>query len=323
MSPNDFQDKMDEAFELIQNDADSALSIFNELLVLDSENIELLNGKGSALMKMDRMDEAEQCFNEAVLIEENPSALINKGIILKKRGEYQSALKFYDRAVQLDSSFNRIVLVLKKELIDLIDDKILNNNSFSSKANECIRKGINCRDNHRFCDALDCFYQAISEDKTSKYPVMALVEEIKTMLFNEFMFDIPEFEDEKTSSLKIQFFNALFVEEDPKKALVLMDILLEINENDLDTLNFKGCILFLFEKYSESIKCFERCLEINSNYYYALFNKGLILRLMHDFEESLNCFDMLLDVGIYGDKVEFYRLDALKKLGGGVSRSSL
>lgn len=314
MQQKDFQNRVDKAFDLVQNDTDSALRIFNELLALEPENIELLNGKGSALMKLNMLDEAEACFNESVLVDENPSALINKGIILKNRKEYQSALKFYDRAVQLDSNFNSIVLILKKELIELIDESVMENNDFSSKANELIWRGIDYRNSSKFCDALDCFNQAISVDSTCSHAVEALAEEIKTMLFNEFLFDTPDFEDENTSDLKMQFFRALLIEEDPKKALVMMDLLLKINENDLDTLNFKGCILFLFDRFSDSIKCFDKCLDIDSAYYYALFNKGLILRIANEFEQSLECFDALLDEGQYVDKVEFYRLDALRKL---------
>ena len=47
-----FQNKLDEAYELIQNDTELALNIFNELLEQEPENIEVLTGKGSALMKL-------------------------------------------------------------------------------------------------------------------------------------------------------------------------------------------------------------------------------------------------------------------------------
>ena len=309
MSQENFENKIDEAYELIQYDAGLALKVFENLLKLDPDNIDLLNGKGSALMKLKRFSEAEECFNKSVLINENSCALLNKGIISK-----QSALKFYDRAVQLDSSLCNIALILKNEVIEVIDDNILNYNSFSSESNEYIKKGIDFRDEGRFCDAMDCFRNAVECDLTCKPSVMALMEEVKTLLFNEFMFKTPDLDDETIYDLKMQFFRALLVEEDPAKALTLMDLILDIDDRDLDTLNFKGCILFLFEEYYEAILCFDKCLAIDEEYFYALFNKGLVLRIMNEFNESLICFDILLKEHKYEDKVEFYRQEILEKI---------
>ena len=129
-----FQNKLDEAYELIQNDTELALNIFNELLEQEPENIEVLNGKGSALMKLNKIDEADECFNQSILVSENPSALINKGLISKQRNEYSKALKYYDSAIQLDSNLNNIVSILKNEIMDLIDDTILSIDEFAPEA---------------------------------------------------------------------------------------------------------------------------------------------------------------------------------------------
>ena len=314
MSQENFEYKIDEAYELIQYDAGLALKVFDNLLKLDSENIDLLNGKGSALMKLKRFSEAEECFNKSVLINENSCALLNKGIISKNKKEFQSALKFYDRAVQLDSSLCNIALILKNEVIEVIDDNILNYNSFSNESNEYIKRGIDFRDEGNFCDAMECFRNAVECDLACKPSVMALMEEVKTLMFNEFMFKTPDLDDETIYDLKIQFFRALLVEEDPAKALTLMDIILDIDGNDLDTLNFKGCILFLFEEYCEAILCFDKCLDIDRQYYYALFNKGLVLAIMSEFKEALLCFDVLLKEHKYEEKAEFYRQEILEKI---------
>ena len=314
MSQKNFEINIDEAYELIQYDAELALKVFENLLKLDSENIDLLNGKGSALMKLKRFSEAEECFNKSVLINENSCALLNKGIISKNKKEFQSALKFYDRAVQLDSSLCSIALILKNEVIEVIDDNILNYNSFSNESNEYIKRGIDFRDEGKFCDAMECFRNAVECDLACKPSVMALMEEVKTLMFNEFMFKTPDLDDETIYDLKIQFFRALLVEEDPAKALTLMDIILDIDGNDLDTLNFKGCILFLFEEYCEAILCFDKCLDIDRQYYYALFNKGLVLAIMSEFKEALLCFDVLLKEHKYEEKAEFYRQEILEKI---------
>ena len=314
MSQENFEYKIDEAYELIQYDAGLALKVFENLLKLDPDNIDLLNGKGSALMKLKRFSEAEECFNKSVLINENSCALLNKGIISKHKNEFQSALKFYDRAVQLDSSLCNIALILKNEVIEAIDDNILNYNSFSNESNEYIKRGIDFRDEGKFCDAMECFRNAVECDLACKPSVLALMEEVKTLMFNEFMFKTPDLDDEAIYDLKMQFFRALLVEEDPAKALTLMDFILDIKGNDLDTLNFKGCILFLFEEYCEAILCFDKCLDIDGQYYYALFNKGLVLGIMSEFKEALLCFEVLLKEHKYEEKAEFYRQEILEKI---------
>ena len=128
------------------------------------------------------------------------------------------------------------------------------------------------------------------------------------------MFKTPDLDDETIYDLKMQFFRALLVEEDPAKALTLMDFILDIKGNDLDTLNFKGCILFLFEEYCEAILCFDKCLDIDGQYYYALFNKGLVLGIMSEFKEALLCFEVLLKEHKYEEKAEFYRQEILEKI---------
>ena len=314
MSQENFENKIDEAYELIQYDAGLALKVFENLLKLDPDNIDSLKGKDSALMKLKRFSEAEECLNKSVLINENSCALLNKGIISKHKNEFQSALKFYDRAVQLDSSLCNIALILKNEVIEAVDDNILNYNSFSSESNEYIKRGIDFRDEGKFCDAMECFRNAVECDLACKPSVLALMEEVKTLMFNEFMFKTPDLDDEAIYDLKMQFFRALLVEEDPAKALTLMDFILDIKGNDLDTLNFKGCILFLFEEYCEAILCFDKCLDIDGQYYYALFNKGLVLGIMSEFKEALLCFEVLLKEHKYEEKAEFYRQEILEKI---------
>ena len=314
MLQEDFQQKLDEAFELINNDVELALDIFNDLLGLEPENIELLNGKASALIRLEKFDEAEETINKSLLIDENPTALLNKGVVLKYKKEYQSALKFFNRAVQLNPDLNSIVFIFKKEIIDLIDDSIFTYNSFSENVNEFIKMGIYYRECMNYCDAFDCFNRAITEDPSCNASVMPLVEEVKTLLFNEFMFHTPDFESENVSDLRIEFIRALLIEENPQDALAIIDLNLKRDAEDLNALNFKGCILFLFEKYSQSIDCFDKCLEIDEEYFYALFNKGMVLRIMNKLDEALICFDALLNESGYGDKAEKYKIETLEKI---------
>lgn len=314
MSNEDFQKKLSEAYDLIQNDTELSLKIFNELLEIDGNNIEVLNGKGSALMKSYRNDEAEKYFNKSIEISENSSAWINKGLIAKSKKDYYKALLYFERAIHLNPSLNSIISILKKEIFDVLDDDMLNLSDFTSQSREYIKKGIDFKSQNKLWDALEYFNKAIQEDSSCKNSVSILIEDIKSILYNEFVFEAPDFKNTQIDELKVQSLRALLIEENPQKSLDLMDEILKIDERELDALNYKGCILFLFEKYSQSIDCFNKCWEYNGRYYCALFNKALVLMTMNELENALKSFDILLNENMYVDKVKLYKLEILEKL---------
>ena len=74
---------------------------FEELLEIDSENIDALNGIGSAYMKLNNLDEAENYYDKSLSICENSSAFLNKGNIWKHRNNNEKALYYYDKHVKL------------------------------------------------------------------------------------------------------------------------------------------------------------------------------------------------------------------------------
>ena len=97
------------------------LDIINEILKNEPDNIDALNGKGSALMKLNRFDDAEKCFDKSLTISENTSALINKGIILKNKKDYQNAIYYFNKAIGMDCEMNTILSIFKNEIFKQID----------------------------------------------------------------------------------------------------------------------------------------------------------------------------------------------------------
>lgn len=314
MLDKDIETKINKALELMQNDTEIALSIFDEILENYPDNIDALNGKGSTLIKLNQFNEAEKYFDKSLAITETSSALINKGLISKHNHEYQKAIDYYNKAIQINKNLKNIILILKNEVLKLIDDSSqINPNNYTQKANELIKKGLSLKNENKLWDALESYYEAISEDHTCKNSVNMLVNDIKTILEHEFLFETPEFKDNEIDNLKIQSFRALLVEENPKKALTLLNLILEIKPDDIEALNHKGCILFRFDRCPESVESFNKCLEINNKYYYALFNKAIVLRRMNNLEESLSCFNELLEIPKYHNKAEPYQLEILDK----------
>lgn len=304
-------DKITEAYDYMQNDSKKAIKIFDEILEIEPENIEAINGKGSTLMKQNKMDEAEMYFNQSLSICENSSALLNKGNICKYRNDFEKALNYYDKACEINPNLENIVNILKDEICGQEVDL----NDFNDEAKELIEKGIELKNENKLWDSLETLMKAIEADSDCENQVNELIDEIRAVFEKEFIYEDSEFDiNNKIDRLKMQALRALIKEDNPKKALTLMNLILEIDENDINTLNHKGGVLFICKKYQEAIECFDKCLSINKDYYGALFNKAIVLRLLNKLPEALNCFDELLKIPQNYNKVKPYQLEIIEKL---------
>lgn len=307
--------KIEEAHEYMQNDTSKAIEIFDEILNADPKNIEALNGKGSSLMKLNRMNDAEKYFNYSLSIKKTSSALISKGLINKNKGNYEMALSYYEKAIHLNPNLNNIITILKNEIFELIDGEIeIDLNTSNPTSNDLIKKGLEYKKSNKLWDALDCYQNAMDEDENCKNSVIGLVNEIKSILQNELMIKTPTLSDSRIDQMKLKSLRLLLIEENPEQALTMMNLILENDENEIDTINQKGCVLFLFDEYKESMKCFDKCLMLDKNYHYSLFNKAILLRRIGNLHEALDCFDRLLKIPKIHDKVKPYQLEILDKL---------
>ena len=106
----------------------------------------------------------------------------------------------------------------------------------------------------------------------------------------------------------------MLIEENPEEALEIIENMLKKDENEIDSLNEKGTILFQLGEYEKAIECFDKCLNIDKDYCYALFNKALVLRMLNKLDDALECFDELLKTPQNYAKVKPYQLEILDKL---------
>jgi tetratricopeptide (TPR) repeat protein len=69
------------------------------------KSVNLLLGKGQALLNMDKPEEALVCFDEALALEPNHAdALVKKGTALERMRKLPEAIECYDRAIAADNS---------------------------------------------------------------------------------------------------------------------------------------------------------------------------------------------------------------------------
>lgn len=310
-------DRISEAYDFMQNDSEKAIAIFDEVLEIEPENIKAINGKGSTFMKMNRMDEAEVCFDESLSISENPSAFLSKGNISKHNSDFEKALEYYEKALELNPKLENIINILKSEISQ--DDEV-DISQYSDEAEELIEKGIELKEENKLWDALECFSKAIKEDSSCETEVKEYIDEIQFTFERQFLYEDGKFDiNNKVDRLRMQALRALIKENNPQKALTLMNLVLELDENDINTLNHKGGVLFICSEYQQAIECFDECLSMDENYNCALFNKAIVLRLLNKLPEALTCFDELLKIPQNYNKVKPYQLEILEKLQTGAT----
>lgn len=327
----EIETRIEEALEYIQNDTDHALELFDGILKDQPKNINALNGKGSTLMKLHKNNEALDIFDYSLSIEENSSAYLNKGIISKINEDYKNALKCFDKALEYNPSLASIVSMFKDEIMETInlESEIDSIYDYDDEANFLIKEALNYKKQNKLWDALDCFERAIETDPSCRNSVNDLIRKAESLLQKEFLFKT-DFENttskeynkktytkiKKINKIKSLALKSLTVENNPHKALSLIDKLFEIDEDDLEGLNYQGAAYFILKNYDKSIESFDRCLSIDDDYTYAIFNKGLVLRRMKFLDESLECFQESLKYSDFHEKIKPYEEEVIIKLKG-------
>ena len=327
----EIETRIEEALEYIQNDTDHALELFDGILKDQPKNINALNGKGSTLMKLHKTNEALDIFDYSLSIEENSSAYLNKGIISKINEDYRNALKCFDKALEYNPSLASIVSMFKDEIMETInlESEIDSIYDYDDEANFLIKEALNYKKQNKLWDALDCLERAIETDPSCRNSVNDLIKKAESLLQKEFLFKT-DFENttskeynkktytkiKKINKIKSLALKSLTVENNPHKALTLIDKLFEIDEDDLEGLNYQGAAYFILKNYDKSIESFERCLSIDDDYTYAIFNKGLVLRRMKFLDESLECFQESLKDSDFYEKIKPYEEEVIIKLKG-------
>lgn len=291
------QKKIEEAFEIIHNNTEESLKLFDEILESEPDNINAINGKASSLMKLKQKDKAEEYYNKSLSIEKNSSALINLGIIHKNNGEYEKALNYFDEAIILKKELSDIVTVFKKEIFDKldVDDLNLKLDNFNDKANKLIIEGVKNEKLGNYWDALDLYENAIEEDPSSEDAVNSMINRLNVHFQDELIYEDEKSENTSNDAVKRKVTEIILIEKRPKKASKIVEKALNKNPNDFALLNFKGGIEFSFENYEESIRYFDECIKLNPDYHYAIFNKSIVLRRLKRYEEVLECLDNLLE----------------------------
>lgn len=238
---------------------------------LDDE--ETLYEKGCELAKQGRLEEAIECFDNALSI--NPMAiriLTLKGQALHDLERFEEAIPCCDKALEIDQNYAGAWLVKGISLHGLMKfkeaitcfDRILEISSDYAKE-AYYNKGNALKELRRLDEAISYYDQALEIDQK-----------------------IPEFWQNKGVALEelVKF----------KEAVSCYDHALELDPKNPEIWNNKGNSLTKLGALEESLKCYETALEINPNHILSLNNKSIALNSSGKFHEAIACCDHTLKI---------------------------
>lgn len=318
------------ATECLQKEkSDEAIELFEKILETEPDNIHALNGKGSGLMQLDRLSEAEEVFNQSLSVKDNEMAYLNKAIIFGNTGNYEKAIEYCDKIMEMFPNLKDVVQGIRNTFIENMnknDDTGID--GYDNGAQELINKADALKDENRIWDAWEAYEQAIKADASCENKIISRINELKTKLIQEFMFfDVTMKEDfniqNEADMLKIKVMQQLLIDHDFTEALLATKQILTIKEEDIDALNYMGAISFYFDEVDEAIEYFEKVAENGDDIYlfYADFNKAFVLRrksmITGDLDymvQALDIFDEMLKDPVAYDKVKPHQREILDKL---------
>jgi tetratricopeptide (TPR) repeat protein len=80
---------------------DTALACFDEAIALDPTNAEAFVRKGAVLEKLERLDEAIQCYDKAIALDTSMTmAYLGKGGVFNRLERYSEAVQCYEQALR-------------------------------------------------------------------------------------------------------------------------------------------------------------------------------------------------------------------------------
>lgn len=335
---------------LQENENEEAIRLFEQILEKEPDNINALNGKGSGLMQMGRLDDAMAMFDESLSIEDNPMGYLNKAIIYGNTGDFNNAVKYCDRVIDLYPGMKDMVVGIKSNFQEK-RSKDAESGQFNSEARELIERADELKDTEEMWhddvhselqpdmpefrrvtewDAWELYEQAIKADARCEALASSKINEIKSKLISEFLFfDISRNDDfnpeREIDRLKLKVMMNLFNGEYMEAMMATNQILTTIDEDDLDALNYKGALSFYFDEIDDTIECFEKVAASGNSIYlfYGDFNKTFALRrkamVTGDLEymvQALDIYDEMLKGREAFAKVKPFQREILDKLQG-------
>ena len=308
---------------------EKSIELYNQ--ILDKNNNEnILINKGICLLKLNKLNEANDCFDILLKKENPPSQVLEaKAYILLEQKNYKEALNYYEKAIKANpDNENNILgkakclehLEDKNEIMNLVDNLkgvnkiefLIKNNKIDeaeNKINELLEKeeyknneDINFLKGYILCykddvdNAKEIFDKIIEKDENNYLALyncgLILLNNNKDVEAKEYFIKCLKLAPEFDKA-KICLGNILINEKKFEEAnKYYEEILQKDNTNEICLFN-KAYLLYLRGYYSESCKICEELLKNNNENIQSKMLIGLCYFHLKEYDKAIEQFDFI------------------------------
>lgn len=211
----------------------------------------------NALVFQGNYEEAIKVYDKAIENNsQNSEAWYNKGLCLAELGNYEEAIKAFDKAIEITP-----------QNTDALDNK---------------GYYLECLGNYE--EAIKAFDKAIEINSQNSYAWC-------------------------NKGLCLGYLGNY------EEAVKAFDKAIDINSQDSKAWYNKGYSLECLGNYEEAIKAFDKAIDINSQYLDAWYNKGYSLECLGNYEEAVKAFDKAIDINSQDSDTWYNKGTCLAHLG--------
>lgn len=202
---------------------------------------------------------------------ENIFGLIKKADRLNDKNEYRKAIKFYDKAIELNSGIYSVYYSIGNALNNLEQfqeaikffEKAIEINPFEYKFYSSKAYSLDCL--HKFEEAIVCYDKAIKLNSK------------EGILYNNKGY-------------------ALLSLDEYEEAIKCFDKAIKLNFNDKGIYVYKAQALESLYRYEEAILCYKKSIQLSSEYDIAYNGIGRVFFLLGKHEEALEYYDKAIQI---------------------------
>ncbi|KYC51614.1 tetratricopeptide repeat protein [Methanothrix soehngenii] len=234
-------------------------------------NAHSLIEKGNNFFEEGDYNEAIKCYEKAHIIDKSLECYYNRGRAFIALSQYEKAIESFDEVIKidplvLDAFYFKAIALMK---LDKYDDAL-----------KYLGKVLDINAKH----SLSIFNKGIALYMLGRYNESL---EFYNNILNENPFNSKAWYN-KALALK-----KLYLYED---AIQSNEKALELDPTNIKIWNNKGTILNKIGKYYEALKSFDKALELCQVDAYVLNNKGNVLYNLNNFESAIICYNKAIDI---------------------------
>lgn len=264
------------------------------------------SSKGKVFFYLKIYEEALQCYDEALEIEENIHYIINKCEVLNKLKRYNESLELSNRAEKIDNSLVSIYLHKAEAMFHLgyysdamqccdiamdifpyfkdifiLKEKIYNKCNKYEEVLEIVKQ----------CEKLE-----IKDDEILLYKAIALMNSDK---FDEGYEILRNLKESDNDDVRCQaYYEIAIIEYDKDKyneALRDVNRAIEVNSDFIENYYLRGAIFTEKGLYDSAIESYQYAIDNNGNKEFVYYQLGNLYKKMGDIDKAIEYFQKVLD----------------------------